>query len=148
AASAIASWVRSPRERHSRDENVTAEQVAHIALAVLRTDGPAPAARYLSGWRPARFVLESSAALARVLISSASDEDVSGLIASSTHPALLLGVLGEMQRVGMTMDAHDVGDVWTKLKRFRSRLLAEDYDHRNAEDTAFRGASWLCALAV
>lgn len=148
AASAIASWVRSPRERHSRDENVTAEQVAHIALAVLRTDGPAPAARYLSGWRPARFVLESSAALARVLISSASDEDVSGLIASSSHPALLLGVLGEMQRVGMTMDAHDVGDAWTKVKRFRSRLLAEDYDHRNAEDTAFRGASWLCALAV
>lgn len=148
AASAIAAWVRAPRERYSRVENVTPEQVAHIALAVLRTDGPAPAARYISGWRPAHFVLESSAALARMLISSASDEDVSGLIASSTHPALLLGVLGEMQRVGMILDAPDVGDVWTKLKRFRSRLIAEDYDHRNAEDTAFRGASWLCALAV
>lgn len=148
AASAIAAWVRAPREQYSRDENVTPEEVAHVALAVLRTDGPDPAARYLSGWRPANFVVESSAALARVLMSSASDEDVSGLIASSTHPALLLGVLGEMQRVGMTMDAHDVGEVWTKLKRFRSRLLAEDFDHRNAEDTAFRGASWLCALAV
>lgn len=148
AASAIAAWVRAPRERHSQEENITPEQVAHIALAVLRTDGPAPAARYISGWRPAHFVLESSAALARMLISSASDEDVSGLIASSTHPALLLGVLGEMQRIGMSLDAHDVGDVWTKLKRFRSRLIAEDYDHRNAEDAAFRGASWLCALAV
>lgn len=148
AASAIAAWVRAPRERYSPDENITPEQVAHIALAVLRTDGPAPAARYLSGWRPARFALESSAALARMLISSASDEDVAGLIASSTHPALLLGVLGEMQRVGMTPDAHVVGDAWTKLKRFRSRLIAEEYDHRNAEDTAFRGASWLCALAV
>ncbi|HMR49004.1 MAG TPA: ATP-binding protein [Arachnia sp.] len=148
AASAIAAWVRAPRERYSRDENVTPEQVAHIALAVLRTDGPDSAAGYISGWRPARFVLESSAALARILISSASDEDVSGLIASSTHPALLLGVLGEMQRVGMTLDAHVVGDAWTKLKRFRSRLIAEDFDHRNAEDTAFRGASWLCALAV
>lgn len=148
AASAIAAWVRAPRERYSRDENVTPEQVAHIALAVLRTDGPDPAARYLSGWRPAHFVLESSAALARMLISSASDEDVSGLIASSTHPAPLLGVLGEMQRVGMTLDAHVVSDVWTKLERFRSRLIAEDFDQRNAEDTAFRGASWLCALAV
>lgn len=148
AASAIAAWVRAPRERYSRDENVTSEQVAHIALAVLRTDGPAPAVRYLSGWRPARFVLESSAALARVLISSASDEDVLGLIANSTHPALLLGVLGEMQRVGMAADAHVVRDVWNKLERFRSRLTAEDFDHRNAEDTAFRGASWLCALAV
>lgn len=148
AASAIAAWVRTPTERHWRDGNVTPEQVAHIALAVLRTDGPEPAARYLSGWRPAHFVLESSAALARMLISSASDEDVLGLITSSTHPALLLGILGEMQRVGMTLDAHDVGDVWTKLKRFRSRLIAEDYDHRNAEDTAFRGVSWLCALAV
>lgn len=148
AASAIAAWVRAPREGYSRDENVTPEQVAHIALAVLRTDGPGPAARYVSGWRPARFVLESSAALARMLISSASDEDVSGLIVSSAHPALLLGVLGEMQRVGMALDAHIVGDAWTKLKRFRSRLIAEDFDHRNAEDTAFCGASWLCALAV
>ena len=148
AASAITAWVRAPRERFSRDEDVTREQVAHIALAILRTDGPNPAARYLSRWRPARFVLESSAALARMLISSSNDEDVSGLIVSSTHPALLLGVLGEMQRVGMTVDAHVVGDAWTKLKRFRSRLIAEDYDHRNAEDTAFRGASWLCALAV
>lgn len=148
AASAIAAWTRAPRERYSRDANVTPEQVAHIALAILRTDGPAPAARYLSRWRPARFVLESSAALARMLISSASDEDVSGLIVSSTHPALLLGVLGEMQRVGMAMDAHVVGDVWTRMRRFRCRLIAEDYDHRNAEDTAFRGASWLCALAV
>ncbi|WP_217637364.1 hypothetical protein [Curtobacterium sp. MCBA15_016] len=148
AASAIAAWVRAPRERYSRDDAVTPEQVAHIALAVLRTDGPDPAARYLSAWRPARFVLESSRALARVLISSAGDEDVLGLIASSTHPGLLLGVLGEMQRVGMTMDAHEVGDVWKKMKRFRLRLLAKDFDHRNAEDTAFRGASWLCALAV
>ncbi|QIK64893.1 ATP-binding protein [Leucobacter viscericola] len=148
AASAIAAWVRAPRERYPRDENVTPEQVAHIALAILRTDGPAPAACYLSGWRPAHFVLESSAALARVLISSASDEEVSGLVASSSHPAVLLGVLGEMQRVGMSLDAHDASAVWTKLKRFRSRLLAEDYEQRNAEDTAFRGASWLCALAV
>lgn len=148
AASAIAAWTRAPREQYSRDENITPEQVAHIALAILRTDGPAPAARYLSGWRPARFVLESSAALARMLISSASDEDVLGLIASSNHPAPLLGVLGEMQRVGMVIDTHVVSDVWTKLERFRSRLIAEDYDHRNAEDTAFRGAAWLCALAV
>lgn len=148
AASAIAAWVRTPREGYSRDENVTPEQVAHIALAVLRTDGPDPAARYLSSWHPARFVLESSSALARVLVSSASDEDVSGLIAGSTHPAILLGVLGEMQRAGLTMDARDVGETWTKLKRFHSRLLAKDYDHRNAEDIAFRGASWLCALAV
>ncbi|WP_222126499.1 hypothetical protein [Kocuria salsicia] len=148
AASAIAAWVRAPRERYSRDENVTSEQVAHIALAILRTDGPESAARYLSRWHPARFVLESSAALARMLISSASDEDVSGLIASSTHPALLLGVLGEMQRAGMPLDVHAARDVWTKLKKFRSRLIAQEYNHRNAEDTAFRGASWLCALAV
>lgn len=148
AASAIIAWVRAPREGRSRDENVTPEQVAHIALALLRTDGPDQAAQYLSLWRPALFVLESSAALARVLISSASDEDVSGLIASSTHPALLLGVLGEMQRVGMTMDAHEAGDAWKRLSRFRSRLIAEEYDHRIAEDIAFRGASWLCALAV
>jgi hypothetical protein len=53
-----------------------------------------------------------------------------------------------MQRVGMVMDAHVVGDVWAKLERFRSRLIAKDYNHQNAEDTAFRGASWLCALAV
>lgn len=148
AASAVAAWVRAPRERYSREENVTPEQVAHIALAILRTDGPAPAARYVSRWRPARFVLESSAALARMLISCANDEDVSELIVSSTHPALLLGVLGEMQRVGMALDASVVRDVWTTLRRFRSRLIAEDYSHRNAEDTAFRGASWLCALAV
>ena len=147
-ASAIAAWVRAPRERYSRHENVTPEQVAHIALAVLRTDGPGLAARYLSGWRPAHFVLESSAALARLLISSACDEDVLGLIESSTHPALLLAVLGEMQRVGIGLDASVVADVWTKLERFRSRLIAEEYDYRNAEDTAFRGASWLCALAV
>jgi hypothetical protein len=148
AASAIAAWVRAPRERYSRDENVTPEQVAHIALAILRTDGPATAVRYLSGWRPARFVLESSAALTRMLISCATEEDVSGLIVSSTHPALLLGVFGEMQRVGMTVDASVVGGAWTTLKRFRARLIAEEYDHRKAEDIALRGASWLCALAV
>lgn len=148
AASAIAAWVRAPRERYSRDENVTPEQVAHIALAILRTDGPDPASRYLSGWRPAHFVLESSAALARVLISSGSDEEVLGLIASCTHPALLLGVLGEMQRVGMTLDAPVVSDLWATLERFRSRLISKDFDYRHAEDTAFRGASWLCALAV
>lgn len=148
AASAIAAWVRAPRERYSRDDRVTPEQVAHIALAVLRTDGPDLAARYLSGWRPASFVLESSRALARVLISSPGDEDVSGLVASSTHPGLLLGVLGEMQRVGMTMNAHEVGDVWKTMTRFRLSLLAKEFDDRDAEDTAFRGVSWLCALAV
>ena len=148
AASAIAAWVRAPRERYSRDENVTPEQVAHIALAILRTDGPAEAVRYLSGWRPARFVLESGATLTRMLISCASVEDVSGLIVHSTHPALLLGVLGEMQRVGMTVDASVVGGAWTTLTRFRARLIADEYDHRKAEDVALRGASWLCALAV
>lgn len=148
AVSTIAAWVHAPRERYSRDEDITPEQVAHIALAILRTDGPAPAAQYLSNWRPARFVLESTAALARMLVSSAGDEDIFGLIASSTHPALLLGVFGEMQRVGMAMDADAVGDVWKKLMRFRSRLIAGDHDHQNVEDIAFRGASWICALAV
>lgn len=148
AASAIAAWVRAPREWYSRDEDVTPEQVAHIALAILRTDGPAEAVGYLSGWRPARFVLESSAALARMLISCASVEDVSGVIVHSTHPAVVLGVLGEMQRVGLTVDASVVGGAWEKLKRFRGRLIADEYDHRQAEDVAFRGASWLCALAV
>lgn len=148
AEAATAAWVRAPRERHSQDEDVTSEQVAHIALAILRTDGPSPSAQYLSSWRPAQFVLESGASLARMLISCGSDKDVLGLIVSSTHPALLLGVLGEMQRVGMAMDTHVVGDVWAKLKRFRSRLFTEDYYDQTAEDTAFRGASWICALAV
>ncbi|GAB6921147.1 hypothetical protein JCM9803A_15970 [Rhodococcus erythropolis] len=148
AASAIAAWVRAPRERYSRDENVTPEQVAHIALAILRTDGPFAAVRYLEGWRPARFVLESSASLTRMLISCAPEEDVSALIVGATNPALLLGVFGEMQRVGMTVDASVVGGAWTTLKRFRARLISEEYDHRIAEDTALRGASWFCALAV
>ena len=148
AASAITAWVRAPREQYSLDGNITPEQVAHIALALLRTDGPDSSARFLSSWRPAHFVLESSATLARVLISSASDEDISSLMEHSTHPALLLGVLGEMQRVGMDMDANDIGEVWKKLNRFRAVLFAEEYDYRDAEDTAFRGASWLCALTV
>lgn len=148
AAAATMSWVNAPRERYSRDEEITPEQVAHIALAILRTDGPSPAARYLAGWLPAQFVLESSATLARMLVSCGSDQDVSGLLVSTAHPALLLGVLGEMQRVGMAIDAHIVCDLWAKLKRFRSRLLAEDYYDQAAEDTAFRGASWICSLAV
>lgn len=148
AASAISAWVRAPRERYSRDENVTPEQVAHIALAILRTDGSATAVQYLTRWRPARFVLESSAALTRMLLSCATEEDVTGLIVSSTHPAVLLGVFGEMQHVGMAVGADVVGGAWTTMKQFRARLLAEEYDHRKAEDIALRGASWLCALAV
>ncbi|MGH3688649.1 MAG: hypothetical protein ACRDT7_00705 [Microbacterium sp.] len=148
AASAIAAWARAPRERRSRAESVSPEQVAHIALAILRTDGPALAGQYLSGWRPARFVLESSAALARTLLSGADHESVIALIVNSEHPALQLGVFAEMQRVGMTADPSVVRAAWTTLKKFRARLTARDFDHQRAEDTALRGAAWLCALSV
>lgn len=148
ADSAITAWTRTPKELSSQNEDVTPEQVAHIAIAILRTDGPADAARYLSRWHPPQFVLESSAALAQILISTAGDEDLTGLVSSSIHPALLLGVFGEMQRVGMSLDAKTVGDVWATIERFRVPLVAKGFDLQNAEDTALRGASWICALAV
>lgn len=148
AAAALAAWVRKPKERYSANEKVTPRQVAHIALALLRTDGPSRAVRYLSGWRPASFVLESGAELAHILISSANEEDVSALIVNSSHPALILGIFGEMQRVGLTADAAVVGDAWVTLNRFPTRLTADEYNLRDAEDIAFRGASWLCALAL
>ncbi|AKF26116.1 hypothetical protein YH66_00340 [[Brevibacterium] flavum] len=148
AASTMAAWVHAPRERYSQIQNIAPDQVAHIALAMLRTDGPASAARYLSDWSPAHFVIESSATLARMLISSARDKDVSDLIVSATCPSLLFGVLGEMQRVGMTLDEHIIGDLWKMLKLFDSPLTATDFDHQKAEDIAFRGIAWICALAV
>ncbi|TFB68068.1 ATP-binding protein [Cryobacterium sp. Hz9] len=148
AAAAIAAWVHTPRGPHSRYEDVTPLQVAHIALAMLRTDGPETAVRYLSQWRPAQFVLESSAELAHVLISRVDDADVSRLITSSTHPAMLLGIFGEMQRVGMTADANVVDGAWATLSRIRATLTADEFQNRNAEDVALRGASWVCALAV
>lgn len=148
AASSLSAWVQRPRERHSRQEDVTPAQVAYIALALLRTDGPGAAVDYLTSWRPDRFMLESSAALARLLVSQMKYSDLRDLIDGSSHPALTLGLFGEMQLAGIDVE-HRVAEVaWGLLKRFRLPLISHEYDQQVAEDTAFRGASWLCALAV
>lgn len=148
AMSAILAATQAKKEKYSHDEEITPDQVAHIALALMRVDGPAEAARYLSSWRPVQFILESGAAFTRMLLSSASDNDISDLVENSAHPALILSIFGEMQRIGMDIDKKEIETTWKKLERFNSCLVAKDYGYKKTEDLAFRGASWLCALVV
>lgn len=149
AKSAIAAWVRSPKETYFQDEKITPIQVAYIVLAILRTDGTAAAARYLSSYcRSPRFALKTSARLTRVLLSRAEDDEVMKLATALTHPALLLGLFGEMQRVGVAPNEDIIRNVWEKLARFHCRFVTSEYIYRDIEDMALRGVSWLCALAV
>ena len=148
AISAIRAETQVKREQRSSDEEITPEQVAYITLALLKTDGHAEASRYISSWRPSWLVLEAGAALTRMLITSASDEDISCLVANSAHPALLLGILGELQSIGMDIGSELTNNTWSKLRRFGCSLSATNYDMSHAENLAFRGASWICALVI
>lgn len=148
AISAVWAETQVKREKYSHDEEITPEQIAYIALALLKTDGHDEAARYISSWRPSWLVLRAGAALTRMLITSASDEDISCLVANSTHPALLLGIFGELQGIGMDVGSELTENVWIKLKQFRCSLVAESYDMSDAENLAFRGVSWICALVI
>ena len=150
AKSAIAAWARSLKETYFQDKKITPLQVAYIVLAILRTDGTSAAARYLSSYccRSPRFALKTSAQLARVLLSRAEDDEVMKLATALTHPALLLGLFGEMQRVGVAPNEDIIRNIWKKLARFHCRFVTNEYTYRNVEDIALRGVSWLCALAV
>lgn len=148
AMSAIRAATQAKREQYSRDEEITPDQIAYIALAFLKTDGYVEAARYISSWRPSWLVLRAGAALTRILITSASNEDISCLVAKSTHPALLLGIFGELQSIGIDVGPELTEETWVKLKRYSCALAARTYDMSDAENLAFRGVSWICALAI
>lgn len=148
AMSAIWAATQAKREQYSRDEEITPDQIGYIALALLKTDGHVEAVRYISSWRPSWLVLKAGAALTRMLITSASDEDISCLVAKSTHPALLLGIFGELQSIGIDVGPELTEETWVKLKRYSCSLAARNYDMSDAENLAFRGVSWICALAI
>lgn len=148
AMSAIEAETEAISERCYTDEEITPDQIAYIALALLKTDGHAEAALYLSSWLPSWLVLKAGAALTRMLITSASNEDITCLVANSTHPALLLGIFGELQGIGLDVGSELIEETWIKLKRYSCSLVARNYDMSEAENIAFRGVSWICALVV
>lgn len=146
AVEALRAWAHAPHEPYER-RNIEPAHLAHITLALLRTRGPQVATGYLSRWRPAHFVLQAASEVAHTLASRGEVDVMTAMVKSARHPGVILGVFGELQRLGISVDADVVGSAWGTLGDIRVPLISRDFDDRRAEGIAFRGASWLAAMA-
>lgn len=146
AVETLRAWAHAPHDPYER-RNIEPAHLAHITLALLRTSGPQVATDYMSRWRPAHFVLQAASEVAHVLASRGEVDVMTAMIQATRHPGVILGVFGELQRFGIAVDAEVVGSAWATLGDLRVPLTSRDFDDRLAEDIAFRGASWLAALA-
>ena len=146
AVEALRAWAHAPHEPFER-RNIEPAHLAHITLALLRTRGPQVATDYLSRWRPAQFVLQAASEVAHTLASRGEVDVMTAMVATTRHPGVILGVFGELQRLGIAVDAEVVGSAWGTLGDIRVPLISRDFNDRPAEDIAFRGASWLAAMA-
>jgi hypothetical protein len=73
--------LRLPKTERSRLESgITANEIADLAMVAINIDGPEGALRFLSHWRPKRFVGNVAAKLCARLADAGRSDDLAGLI--------------------------------------------------------------------
>jgi hypothetical protein len=101
----LRTWDRRPEEER-RDEQVSDEDLAEIAIALLRLRSPGAAADFLRGWRPRRVAFDGGRNLAKGLIDLGRYEQLDALAEAAGNDVwLLLGLATEARTVGYLLSA-------------------------------------------
>lgn len=143
---ALTAWRKKREDDKSVNEAITLRQIVNIALASLKTDGPEETLEFLSQWQSESEELELGADFARTLISLGDEETLLTLIYRISRPMLLLGFLSEMQRSAILIDNKFISEMWNSLDQINQCLY--HLQSWSVIDIAFRGVSWISALAV
>lgn len=116
AVRAVGAWVARPHQPGlSRDEQVLPEQVASVAFAFDRLDGPAAAVSYLEGWSPQSWVLDCGMHLAGRLLARGELDRLLALLGHARSRALTAAAVGRLQRAGRLLPPQLADACWTAL---------------------------------
>lgn len=115
-------WSRLPEEKR-REEKVTDEDRAELAMALLRLRGPSAAARFLRSWTWRRHAFEAGKQLARRLIDLGDFEPLNSVAEAAGNDVwLLLGLASESRAVAHSLPAAPVARLLRILGDRRVRL--------------------------
>ncbi|WP_144018563.1 ATP-binding protein [Demequina sp. NBRC 110051] len=147
AAQSIESWARRQSDSR-RDERISVAELAHVVHAIALTQGSVAAADYLSRWRPAHFVMQAAYRVASDLLMRGGEELVSPWFTATSHAGVALGAASAYQRLGLPLPRDVAERAWASVGRARFSLVSRDFNGREPEDIAMRGAAWLAAMAA
>ncbi|WP_040358575.1 ATP-binding protein [Corynebacterium durum] len=144
---AIIGRSRTTEDKDPCNGSITSLQIAHVALAILQTDGPKAALEFLYQWQPEWILVEVGSHLASVLISREDEEHLVTLINHLSHPMLLIGFLAEMQRSAISIETNSISSIWEILDQI-DHCLVDSVPNWDVLSIAYRGVSWISAIAV
>jgi hypothetical protein len=117
-------WVRLPEERR-RSENVSDEDRAELAMALLRLRGPAAAAGFLRSWTWRHIAFSAGNRLAQRLIDLGRYDQLDALcVAAGNDVWLLLGLADAAHSVAHRLPAAPIGRLLRLLGDRRVKLPA------------------------
>lgn len=132
----------------SSDVRIDARQVAHVALATLRLQGPKACAGYIERWQPDSWVLEITQVVSATLLDRGSDHAVQAIGTEAETLPVALAVAGEQQRRGQAMSSPQLDRAWLLFAGAVPDYDLSDFDQRDVADLILRGAAWISATAV
>ncbi|PVW04768.1 hypothetical protein DEA06_08315 [Microbacterium sp. Gd 4-13] len=145
AISAMTAWARTRPPDRARQ--VTAPQIAQIALAIVFLDGPQQAASFLARFA-ARWAMESAGHIAAVLLSRGDAEVLQALASALPNVSVNVAVAAEQQRLGQPMTSQQTQIAWDSLQGEAAEFGVNEYELHRTEDAVFRGIAWIAASAV
>ncbi|MET3165504.1 UNVERIFIED_ORG: hypothetical protein ABIB19_003939 [Arthrobacter sp. UYEF10] len=143
---ALRAWVQaSPKSSAAK---VEPRHSADIALAAVYIHGESRAARYLEGWSPDRWIVESAGLVTATLLARGEQDRVERLGTASRTAALSVAIAAELQRLGLPLTPEHAQHAWRTLRGKRVDVDSDEYMLQNATDMVFRGVAWIAAWAV
>ena len=134
-------WARLPSDtRHG--EPISTDDVAEIALVMLRVEGATPAVRFLRGWRPRYQTLLAGRVVARRLVDLGRYDQLEALAEAAGHDVwLLLALATEANGVGHAFPVVPLDRLLRILGNKRVKLdELTDWEHRWTVVDAVRSA--------
>jgi hypothetical protein len=123
----LAAWARRPKQQRPHDEQVSTEDTAEIAMAMLRLNGAKAAARFLKGWVPRYHTFLAGRLVGRRLIDLGRYDQLEALAeAAGFDTWLLLGLSTEANEIGRLLPVASLA----RLMRILSypRLILAEFD--------------------
>lgn len=122
-----------------RTQQITDADIAEIAIAMLRLQGPSYAARFIRTWRPRRVAREVGQIIARRLFDNSQSDDVDSLATAAGNDIFLL--------LGLAIEAQEVGHNLPRKPLHRLlRLLNYRRVDLSQQNTVSDRWSWLYAI--
>ena len=131
-----------------RPGSVTPQQVAAIAFALHRLDGPEKAGQYLAMWRPQGWVVTCASAFAERLLDRGEVEAVQQMAGATASTAVGVAVAAALLRAGRGAPHGRVEHLWALLQQEQLEVDRAGFSRYDESDVVDRGVTWICAAAA